>query len=249
MIDLYVKFACPILTRQMSEFQLIPENHLWVKKKCYPLTAKAVSDIIARTISCGDFDGYVMSHSIRSTLAKQEECVHLNNLDHPALNYVNTELCQKLRHSVSVHQNIYVQNNSSLQNVRAAKFLSKVNQNQHITAQDISSLAEENICKSVVPSFNKAPDRTYMSNDTMQTPRGYDPSSKKKQIYQLIKDLGAGYFTINSDMSAKNLKNRLSENPHLHRNIQDNLDLANLKNMKSLLQRCITFRKNLERRL
>lgn len=248
LLELYVKFARKILTRNTPEEALISTNHLWVTQKGYVLTSKAVSDIIARTISCGNF-GVVTSRSIRSTLATLGEQVRLSNITHPAHNYVTSALSYELRHSVMMHQRTYVQNNLPLKNVRSAKFLAKICQNKPITSADISSLADEHIVQSIIPSFSEAVDNTFLASQNMPTPRGYDPSTNRKHIYQLILELFAGQFTIHSDISAKSLKARLLENSHLQQDIKDTLRLSNLQNMKSLQQRCVTYKRFLERKL
>ena len=244
----YAKYVRPILTRGTPQFEMKSENVLWVTQKGYPLTPKAVCDVIGRTIICGDFGNAVTSRSIRSTLATVGEMVRLNNLSHPAHSSVTTALCFGLRHSLSVHNSIYVQNNRVLKSVRTSKFVSKLVKNEPITSEDISSLSDSNICKSVLPTFNQAQDNSVMLSTSMPTPRGYDAKSGKKHIYHLIQELFGGVFSQNADISSKGLKSRLTENPHLHRDIKSLLGLQNFNNVKKLQSRCKTFQKFLSRK-
>ena len=246
LLKLYVKFSRKILTRNTPEESLLSTNHLWVTQKGYGLTPKAVSDVIARTICCGNF-GVVTSRSIRSTLATLGEQIRLSFITHPAHSYVTSALSYELRHSVTMHQRTYIQNNLPLKNVRSAKFLSKICQNKQITSADISSLADENIVHSIIPSFSEEVDQSFLASHDMPTPRRFSPGVK--HIYQLILELYNGQFTIDSDISAKSLKAKLFENSHLQKDIQENLRLSNLHNMKALQQRCVTYKRFLERKL
>jgi site-specific recombinase XerD len=239
----YIRHVRPILAAGTPEAEIHNCSLLWLTQAGRGLSGKVVCDIMHRVLECGNSGISIGSRSIRDTLATLGQVVSLNHQDNPKWRFITPAMSRGFRHSEHIHTTLYIKENRPLYNVRCDKLIYKLSGNGHITSNDLNSISDEGIVKSMIPSYsqNSTPVPTPIYPNEHNTPCG------NKSSYEIIMELYENSFCVDSDTSASAIRERLSRNPHLVKQLLSNLKLTNLKNLQKVQSRCQTFKRFLKK--
>ena len=262
-LQLYVRFVRPLLSRGES---ISEKSYLWVTSTGRPCNGKVISDIITRCLEQGNSGVRIGSRSLRICLATLAAVYTKNNVSRNGVwKHLNTGIARSMRHSEKIHTEVYVKQSEGLYLSRCDSLTESIMTGDLPTDQDVAKLTDTSLNKAIMPSHLSVPvsdhniptdnvqfDHSVPIVDNNDKQPHYHPKERviprgNLSTYHYLDILYDHTFSIDTHISAADLRKRLAENPAIAKKLMSNLRLQNLKKITKISGRAHTYKNYLIR--
>ena len=248
MLRQYLMYVRPILsgTNIVDDWDI-----LWIKRGGEPLSSKCIRDITIRGIQSGTSEIRVTPMSIRHTLSNLANIAQKKGEHSPEgsnkWSGFSEAMAFSMRHSIDVHNDIYVRTARPLLQSRTDTIESKLLNGEDLTTDDAESVSDVAIHTAMLPSHNDIMPNPVTNPVSNIFPKEYGTPPGNKSTYQYIQDLYNGTFSYDTNTSASMLRCQLESHPELKPLILANLGIESFKSMYKLQGKATTYKQFLRR--
>ena len=169
-----------------------------------------------------------------------------------------------MRHSEKIHTQVYVKQSESLYLSRCDSLTESIMAGDLPTDQDVAKLTDSSLNKAIMPSHlsvsvsdhNSPSDIVPIDHSVPRDNNDNQPPFHPKErvfpcgnlsTYHYLDILYDHAFSIDTHISAEDIRKRLAENPSIAKKLMSNLRLQNLKNITKITGRAHTYKNYLIR--